>query len=50
LTEADVTAFKRGKEATITIVPALAPDQTVDLALSLSGFTAGYDKASVIEQ
>lgn len=50
LTAADVTAFKRGKEAKITIIPALAPDQTVDLTLSLSGFTASYDKVSVIDQ
>ncbi|NNE51850.1 MAG: invasion associated locus B family protein [Sulfitobacter sp.] len=50
LTAEDVSAFKRGSEATITIVPALAPDQTVDLTLSLSGFTASYDKVSVIEQ
>lgn len=50
LTEADVAAFKRGKEAKITIIPALAPDQKVQLTLSLSGFTASYDKVSVIEQ
>ncbi|TMM54604.1 invasion associated locus B family protein [Sulfitobacter sabulilitoris] len=50
LTEADVSAFKRGAEAKISIVPALAPDQTVELTLSLSGFTASYDKVSVIEQ
>ncbi len=50
LTPADVTAFKRGNEATMTIIPALAPDQKVILKLSLSGFTAGYDKVSVIEQ
>ncbi|SFF09766.1 Invasion protein IalB, involved in pathogenesis [Sulfitobacter brevis] len=50
LTAADVAAFKRGKQAVVTIVPALAPDQTVELTLSLEGFTASYDKASVIEQ
>jgi invasion protein IalB len=50
LTSEDITAFKRGKEATITIVPALAPDQKVSLSLSLNGFTAGYDKVSVIAQ
>ncbi|OWU71950.1 hypothetical protein ATO2_01135 [Roseovarius sp. 22II1-1F6A] len=41
-TEEDVNAFRRGAAAQITIVPAGAPDQTVDLAVSLSGFTAGY--------
>ncbi len=50
LTAADVAAFKRGNEATITIVPALAQDQQVRLTLSLSGFTASYDKVSVIQQ
>ncbi|WP_300057670.1 invasion associated locus B family protein [uncultured Roseobacter sp.] len=50
LTEEDVNAFKRGNEAMLTIVPVLAPDQKVDIVLSLSGFTAGYEKVSVIEQ
>jgi invasion protein IalB len=50
LTADDVAAFKRGKEAIITIVPALAPDQQVKLTLSLDGFTASFDKSSVIDQ
>ena len=50
LTDADIGAFKRGKEAVMTIVPALAPDQEVKLTLSLDGFTASYDEVSVIEQ
>ena len=50
LTDGDIAAFKRGKEAVITIVPALAPDQKVNLTLSLDGFTASYDEVSVIEQ
>jgi invasion protein IalB len=50
LTEADVAAFKRGSEAKLTIVPALAPDQNVELTLSLNGFTATYDKSSVLDQ
>ena len=41
--EAELLAFKRGAEAAITIVPARAPDQTAELTVSLSGFTAGYD-------
>ena len=40
----------RGKQAEITIVPALAPDQQVKLALSLDGFTASYGKVSVVDQ
>ena len=50
LTDQDIAAFKRGNQAVVTIVPALAPDQKVELSLSLEGFTAGYDKVSVIEQ
>lgn len=50
LVEQDVAAFRRGAKATITIVPALAPDQTVELTLSLNGFTDSFTKASVIEQ
>jgi invasion protein IalB len=40
---ADVAAFKRGNKATLTIVPAVAPDQRVDLTISLTGFTAGME-------
>jgi len=50
LTSQDINAFKKGNQATVTIVPALAPDQKVQLGLSLEGFTAGYGKVSVIEQ
>jgi invasion protein IalB len=50
LTEEDINAYKRGAEAVMTIIPALAPDQEVKLTMSLNGFTASYDKVSVIEQ
>ncbi len=39
----DVAAFKRGNIAKITVVPAQAPDKTVDLTVSLKGFTAAFD-------
>lgn len=42
-TAAEIDAFKAGAKATLQIVPAVAPDQTVTLEMSLSGFTAGYD-------
>lgn len=42
-TAAEITAFKKGVKATITIVPVVAPDQKVVLEVSLKGFTAGYD-------
>jgi invasion protein IalB len=38
----EVDAFRRGNRAQIRIVPAAAPDQEVLLAVSLSGFTAGF--------
>ena len=42
-TAAEVTSFKRGNAALMQIVPAGEPDQRVNLAISLTGFTAGYD-------
>lgn len=45
-TAPEIAAFKAGSKATLTIVPAMAPDQQVVLTLSLSGFTAGYDSAA----
>lgn len=42
-TSAEIAQFKKGASATLTIVPAAAPDQAVKLTVSLSGFTAGYD-------
>ncbi len=47
-TAPEVAAFKAGKQATVTIVPVVAPDQQVDLTVSLSGFTAGYDAVKAI--
>lgn len=43
LTAEEVAAFKAGNTGTATIVPVVAPDQTVVLTISLKGFTAGYD-------
>ena len=49
-TEEDVARFKAGRGATITIVPAMAPDQQVTLDMSLSGFTASFDESSALRQ
>ncbi len=46
LTEPEVEALKRGVTATLEIVPAQAPDQTVSIEASLAGFTAAYEAAS----
>lgn len=43
LTAEEITGFKGGNKATITIVPVIAPDQKVTLDISLKGFTAGFD-------
>jgi len=48
-TEADIAAFRAGANATLTLVPAQAPDQAVVIKASLSGFTAAYNETSVLE-
>ena len=50
LTQGDIDAFKKGKEAVLSLRPAPAPDQVVSMKLSLSGFTAGYDVVDVVKQ
>lgn len=39
----EVAQFKKGNEAVITIVPAAAPDQKVELKVSLKSFSKAYD-------
>lgn len=46
LTKEDVDAFRRGKVATISVVPVANPNVTVDVELSLNGFTAGFEAVS----
>ncbi|WP_299725892.1 invasion associated locus B family protein [uncultured Tateyamaria sp.] len=43
----EVAAFRAGNSAKLTIVPALAPDQKVELTMSLLGFSASYEKTTV---
>ena len=43
MTADEVAGFRKGAAAKIIIVPAAAPEDTVELTLSLSGFTAGYN-------
>lgn len=50
LTQGDIDAFKRGTSATVSLRPAPAPDQIIEMTLSLKGFTAGYDVVDVVEQ
>ena len=46
-TAEDIAQFRRGANATVVVVPALAPDQPAELTMSLSGFTAGMDAIAV---
>lgn len=49
LTAEDIAAFKKGKEATVSLVPAPAPDQVVTMKMSLKGFTAGFEKTDIVK-
>lgn len=49
-TEEDLALFRRGNKAIMTIVPALSPDQKIQLDVSLTGFTKSYEETSVIQQ
>lgn len=44
LTQEDVNAYRRGAGAVVTLVPFVAPDERVEVPMSLTGFTAGFDK------
>ncbi len=46
-TNGDIASFKRGNEAKIVVVPAQAPDQKVELTVSLTGFTAGFEAVTI---
>lgn len=43
----EIALFKRGSSAQLVLVPAASPTSTVDLTISLSGFTAGFDSLPV---
>lgn len=42
-TAEEIAQMKQGAKAVITIVPFVAPDEKVELTMSLKGFTAGLD-------
>lgn len=50
LTEGDVDALKRGASAKLSLRPAPAPDQLIEVDMSLSGFTAGFDAVDVVQR
>ena len=45
LSEGDLTAFRRGLRAKLSIVPAAAANRRIDLTISLSGFIAAFSDA-----
>ncbi len=45
-TEGDISAFRSGKSATLTLVPVVAPDQKIHVLLSLNGFTSAFNALS----
>lgn len=47
-TAEDIASFKRGAKATVSLTPFAAPDQPLTLDMSLKGFTAAFDKATII--
>ncbi len=49
LTADDIEAFKKGEAANLVIVPAQAPDQSITIKASLSGFTAAFDNVTTIQ-
>ncbi|MEM6889172.1 MAG: invasion associated locus B family protein [Pseudomonadota bacterium] len=46
LTDEEIGNYRRGAEAAISIVPIRAPDQRVTVSMSLSGFTASFNKVA----
>ena len=48
-TNEDISRFKAGAVAKITLVPALAPAQKVTVEMSLAGITASFDKVTPIQ-
>lgn len=49
-TAAEVAQFKAGNSIAMTLVPYAAPDNRVDLTISLTGFTAAFDSGTPVQQ
>ncbi|NOE17118.1 invasion associated locus B family protein [Ruegeria atlantica] len=47
LSQGDIDAMKAGTKAIFSLVPARFPDQVLEMEMSLSGFTSGYDTLTV---
>lgn len=46
-TEAELNSLRRGNQGSFVIVPAMLPDQQVQIAMSLKGFTKAYEAVVV---
>jgi invasion protein IalB len=46
LSAEDINNFKNGNKAVLSIVPALSPTQSVNVNMSLTGFTKAFDKSA----
>ncbi|MDV4144235.1 MULTISPECIES: invasion associated locus B family protein [Shimia] len=46
----EVQAFQNGKSSTVSLVPALAPDQVVSVEMKLDGLKASFEKANPVNQ
>jgi invasion protein IalB len=49
LTTESINAMKRGRAATLRVAAVQAPERPIDLRVSLTGFTAGFDALPVVE-
>ncbi|AXT26044.1 invasion associated locus B family protein [Ruegeria sp. AD91A] len=47
LSQGDIEAMKSGTKAVFSLVPARFPDQVLEMEMSLSGFTSGFDSLTV---
>lgn len=50
LTQQDIDALKKGSTGLLTLKPAMAPEKTIEIEMSLKGFTAAYDVVDVVKQ
>lgn len=46
----EAEAYKNGQNVTVSLVPAVAPDQVVSVTMSLKGFKEAYEKSVPVQQ
>ncbi|WP_299355644.1 invasion associated locus B family protein [uncultured Shimia sp.] len=46
----EAEAYKKGQNVTVSLVPAVAPDQVVSVNMSLKGFTEAFEKSTPVQQ